>query len=197
MNHIDFYSDAWVNNEIIPIEHEVSSLIYQNKLTEKEINSFLNYKENSDFSDSEWSTKGILNFPGPFYTGQTDSCGTGIIEAPQNIIFDENFSEYVMIQPRNKIELMQLWNAGNTEVFGSYHCDGNKHWTPKLVKEWWQNKQEILDMLTNGDLIKLNCNQEKRYRHYIENQAETDLKKYCFFLENGYYPTNEKLPEIS
>jgi hypothetical protein len=166
------------------------------ELTENIINNYLNFRAGSDYSGSGWSVKGALNFPGPFYTGETDSCGTGIIQSPNNIIFDENYMEHVMIQPRNDIELLNLWNAGSVEVLGAYYCDGNKYWTVPLVKNWWATKHEIFEHLENNELIKLNCNQEKRYLHYLENFAELDLRKYCFFLENGFYPTDEKLPEI-
>lgn len=194
--HIDAYANSWVNTDIPELTKSISELIYQKELTENIINTHLNLKTDSDYGGSGWPVKGILNFPGPFYTGTTDSCGTGIIESPNNVIFDENYMEHVMIQPRNEVELLNLWNAGAVEVFGSYYCDGNKHWTVTLVKNWWVNKYEIVEHLKNNALIKLNCNQEKRYIHYLENFAELDLRKYCFFLENGFYPTNEKLPEL-
>jgi hypothetical protein len=192
----DCYVNSWVENKIPELVKEITGLIYQKDLDDNVINTFLNFGSDSDYGDSGWSVKGELNFPGPFYTGESDTCGTGIIESPNNVIFDENCMEHVMIQPRTKVELLQLWNAGAVEVFGSYYCDGNKYWTVQLVRIWWSNRNEILDHLKNEKLIKMNCNQEKRYRHYLENYAELDLRKYCFFIENGFYPTNEKLPEV-
>lgn len=194
---IDPYVDSWVNNDIPECDDSVTQLIYQYELDEQDINQYLNYHDNSDFKSSSWELKGKLNFPGPFYTGESDTCGTGICESPNNIIFDENCMEYVMIQPRTKIELLQLWNAGNIEVFGAYYCDGNKHWTVQSVKDWWKNRNEIFEHLKNKELIKINCNQEKRYRSYLENEAEIDLKKYCYFLENGIYPKNQQIPDIN
>ncbi len=187
---------SWVNNEIPELDKTIVKLIHQKELKDTTINLFLDFCLDSDFSGSGWSKKGELNFPGPFYTGETDTCGTGIIESPKNVILDENCMEYVMIQPRNKTELLQLWNAGAAEVFESYYCDGNKYWTVQLVKNWWSNKNEILQHLKNDELIKVNCNQEKRYIYYLEKLAEMDLRKYCFFLDNGFYPINEKLPEL-
>lgn len=187
---------SWVDNKIPELTKSISELIYQKGLTEDIINTYLNFKTGSDYSGSGWSDKGALNFPGPFYTGTTDSCGTGISESPNNVIFDKNCMEHVMIQPRNDIELLNLWNAGAVEVFGSYYCDGNQHWTVSLVKNWWGDRHDIYEDLKNHELIKLNCNQEKRYIHYLENFAELDLRKYCFFLENGFYPMDEKLPEL-
>ncbi len=193
---IDHYANSWVNNEIPELDRPIAELIYRFDLNEKIIDKYLDFGNDSDYSDSAWSAKGELNFPGPFYTGESDTCGTGIIESPNNVIFNKDCTEFVMIQPRNKNELLQLWNAGAVEVFGSYYCDGNKHWTLEKVKNWWENKNDILKQLENEELIKMNCNQEKRYRHYIDNFAEMDLRKYGFFLENGFYPSNESLPEI-
>lgn len=195
--HKDYYVNSWVYNEISELDIEIARLIYQKDLDENTINTFLNFGPDSDCGESGWSVKGELNFPGPFYTGESDTCGTGIIESPNNVIFDENCMEYVMIQPRTKAELLQLWNAGAVEVFGSYYCDGNKHWTVQLVRNWWSRRNEIFEHLKNEELIRMNCNQEKRYKYYLENYAELDLRKYCFFLENGFYPNNEKLPELN
>lgn len=193
----DLNAVIWVGNNIPELEKEILALIYQKDLEEGVINAFLDFGFDSDYGGSGWSEKGELNFPGPFYTGESDTCGTGICESPNNVISDENSMEYVMIQPRTKLELLQLWNAGAVEVFGSYYCDGNKHWTIQLVRDWWSNREGILEHLKNEELIKMNYNQEKRYKHYIENYAALDLRKYCFFLENGFYPTNEKLPQLN
>lgn len=192
-----YYPNSWVDTVIPEITSDVSELIYQRSLSPEMIQSFLKENEESDIGGSLWSSKGELNFPGPFYTAETDTCGTGIIESPNNVIFNENFQEFVMIQPRIKSELYQLWLAADVEVFGSYYCDGNDHWTVQEVKYWWLNRTFILECLTNKELIENNCNQEKRYRFYIQDFAEEDLKKYCFFLDNGYYPTDEALPELT
>ena len=194
--HADYYSDSWVNSEIAEIEKPIGELIYQVDLNENLINDYLGRESGSDFDGSGWPEKGGLNFPGPFYTGESDSCGTGIIESPNNVVFDENCMEYVMIQPRNKVELIQLRSASAVEVFGSYYCDGNKFWTVELVKNWWKNRNDIFEHLKHDELVKMNCNQEKRYKYYLENEALMDLRRYCFFLESGVYPSDEKLPEI-
>lgn len=190
-----YYANSWVNNEIPELEATITELIYQKELDVKIVNHFLNFGSNN--GKTGWSVKGELNFPGPFYTGETDTCGTGIIECPNNVIFDEDCMEHVMIQPRNKVELLQLGNAAAVEVFCGYYCDGNKHWTVQLARNWWSNRYDILEHLKNDKLAETNCNQEKRYKHYLESSAEMDLRRYCFFLENGFYPTDQKLPELS
>ena len=199
VNPKDPYAASWVDNDIEISDKKINGLIFNKNFRESDINSFLNYTTDQlDFDGGGWQVKGVLNFPGPFYTGETDTCGTGLIEAPNNIIFDEHGMEHVMIQPRTEQELIDLCNAGAVEVFGSYFCDGNDYWTVDLVKEWWNNRNDILNHLKNDELIKTNCNQEKRYRFYLDNFGEIDLRKYCYFLENGTYPTEEiKLPEIN
>lgn len=197
MDSFDPYVNARAGLEFSVVEKTIADLIYQNGLTEDKINAYLNCDFTSDFGGSAWPEKGQLNFPGPFYTGITDTCGTGIIESPSNVVFDEWCMEYVMIQPRNKPELLQLWSSGAVEVFGGYYCDGNRHWTVQLVKEWWRRKSQMVEHLKKAELVKMNRDQEKRYIQYLMNDAEIDLRRYCFFLENGYYPENESLPELN
>lgn len=194
--HIDSYANSWVGHKIPELTESLSELIYRKDLDENVIKKFLNSEDASHLEGSGWSARGALNFPGPFYTGVTDTCGTGIIEAPCNVFFDDYCMEYVMIQPRNEIELIQLCSAAAVEVFGSYYCDGDQYWTLQSVRHWWSNKNELLKTLKNDELIRMNCNQEKRYKSYLENYAETDLRKYCYYLENGIYPSDETLPEL-
>ncbi|SDL63998.1 hypothetical protein SAMN05421823_107129 [Catalinimonas alkaloidigena] len=194
--YVGYNVDMWVNNEIPALDEEIAHLIYQKDLDENTIHTFLGYRQNSDLGQSSWTEKGMLNFPGPFYTSETDTCGTGICEAPLNVLIDEHYMEHVMIQPRTKNELWQVCNAGAVEIYSAYHCDGNQHWTVQLVRDWWKNKDDLLAHLKHQELIKHNCNQDKRYAHYLQHQAKLDLRKYCFFLENGFYPSHEKLPEL-
>ncbi len=190
------YSNSYVDNGIPALEDDIIDLIYQKDLNKDVVNQFLHFGDDSDCGGSGWFLKEDLNFPGPFYTADSDTCGTGIIEAPNNVIFDEHYREFVMIQPRNRLELLQVWNAAAVEVFGSYYCDGNNYWTVESVREWWSNREDLLEFLKYDDLIKANCNQEKRYKYYLEHFAEIDLRKYCFFLENGFYPKDQKLPHL-
>lgn len=193
----DYYANSWVNNHIPKWDRETAEFIFRAELDKRSFETFLPSVTDFDMGGSGWQEIGFLNFPGPFYTGESDSCGTGIREAPANVIFDEYCHEHVMIQPRNRQELTQLLGAGAVEVFSSYYCDGNMHWTVPLVKEWWSNRGEIMEHLKNEELISMNCYQEIRYAHYLAHFAELDLRKYCFFLEHGFYPREEALPELT
>jgi hypothetical protein len=55
--------------------------------------------------DGRWQDKNWLNVPGPFYGAMTDTCGCGPFEAPQNVLMDEDTSEFIYRQPRNEREL--------------------------------------------------------------------------------------------
>lgn len=58
---------------------------------------FVNY---GDFKDVNW-----LNTPGPVYTTYTDNCGTGQVEAMNNVGGDEDYHEVIFKQPFNIQEL--------------------------------------------------------------------------------------------
>jgi hypothetical protein len=155
-----------------------------------QFNHFLDY--------SHWADRHYLNFPGPFYTGESDTCGTGECEAPNNVLNDgPHAQEYVFRQPQNYTEFLCLVDAAAVEVFDSYSCDGNQYWTYKLCQEWWRGKSEIIRRLRTPAFQKCNGDRIQLYISYLNSTAEIDLKKYCYFLENGAYPTNDKsLPPL-
>ncbi|MFG2840974.1 hypothetical protein ACGFYE_38990 [Streptomyces zaomyceticus] len=82
-----------------------------------------------------------MGFPGPFHGADTDNCGTGRIHAPGLVLCEaEHVTEYVYRQPRTTEELRQLVDAAETEAFCRYGCDGDTHWTPEAVREWWRDR---------------------------------------------------------
>jgi len=51
--------------------------------------------------------------------------------------------------------------------------------------------------LKDPEIIRSNGGREQLYIDYLNSDAETDLKRYCFFLENGYYPgENVTFPDL-
>lgn len=193
---IDYYANAWTNNEIPLIDQEVAVGIYRHGLNELLLGELFGKDVAMDFEGTGKPEKGELNFPGPFYTGETDTCGTGIINAPHNVVFDDCCQEYMMIQPRTKLELEQLCMAGAVEVFGGYFCDGNELWTVQKVRDWWKNREDFIVQLSSASFEEMNCGQNKRYIAYLNGEAEMDLRRYCYFLEHGVYPeaSNLELP---
>ncbi len=146
---------------------------------------------NAYLDNSHWLNKHYLNFPGPFYTGESDTCGTGDGEAPANVLYDFYCCEYVFRQPQNFAEFLCVLDAAAVEVLDSYSCDGNDHWTVALCREWWRGKSEIISFLNSPALQETNGSRTQLYVDYLNGPAETDLRRYCYFLENGAYPTTE------
>lgn len=156
-------------------------------------------KEYNGFLDKDhWFEKHPFNFPGPFYTGQSDSCGTGDIEAPDNVMYDSDVYEYIFKQPGSYEELLRVFDAAAVEVFDSYACNGNDYWTYSLCYEWWQGKNKLIAQLNTPEVKKRNGDRVQLYIDYLGSDAEMDLRRYCFFLENGFYPTDNNilLPDL-
>jgi hypothetical protein len=155
-------------------------------------------KHNNFLDNSYWNIKHPFNFPGPFYTGESDTCGTGDVEAPNNVMYDENAMEFIFKQPQTFDEFLGVVDAAAVEVLDSYSCDGNKYWSYSKCKEWWQNRFDIISEMNKTETKKVNGNRGNLIESYLKSNAENDLKKYCYFLENGKYPKADTmtLPQL-
>lgn len=145
-----------------------------------------------------WKEKHPYNFPGPFYVGQSDSCGTGIGEAPNNVMNDFHACDYIFRQPTNYYDLLCVLDAAAVEVFSSYSSNGNECWTYEGCKKWWNDREYLLNDLTNDEVVKMNNGRAHLYIDYLKGEAEMDLRRYCYFLENGKLPMDKSLtlPEL-
>ena len=156
-------------------------------------------KQDTTFLDNDhWREKHPLNFPGPFYTGMSDTCGTGPCEAQENVLCDSYCQEYIFKQPTDYLELVGVLDAAAVEVIDSYSCNGNKYWTYEKCREWWHTVPDILQQLKDPEIVKVNGpDHVQLHLDYLNGAAEKDLRKYCYFLENGRYPQGEvRLPEL-
>jgi hypothetical protein len=156
-------------------------------------------EKNRDFLDDDhWGKRHPFNFPGPFYTGESDTCGTGDSEAPANVMYDSYCCEYIFKQPKTYSELLCVIDAAAVEVFDSYSCNGNIRWTIDLCKQWWKQKSQLIEHLNRPEVKKMNGGREQLYISYLNSEAEPDLRKYCYFLDNGRFPANENtiLPSL-
>lgn len=90
-----------------------------------------------------------LNTPGPIYTTQTDNCGTGQPEAPNNVGGDENYYEFIFKQPINRVELNEIKNAADVDPFGGYYFDGNDYWTNERIITWWSRIDTVIEYMIN------------------------------------------------
>lgn len=100
---------------------------------------FLNYGE---FREINW-----LNTPGPIYTTWTDNCGTGQVEAMNNVGSDEDYHEIIFKQPFTKQELEETLAAAACDPFGSYYFDGNENWTTELINDWWSKSNQRVEFV--------------------------------------------------
>lgn len=141
------------------------------------------------FLDNDhWGAKNPFNFPGPFYSGESDTCGTGLDQAPINVMLDTNGCEFVFKQPATYYELLCVVNAAAVEVLDSYSSNGNDHWTIETCRSWWHNRGPLLRALQEEKIVKRNEGQAQLYFNYLQGAAEMDLRRYCYFLETGHYP---------
>lgn len=88
-----------------------------------------------------------LNTPGPFYTTQTDNCGTGQIESPENVGGDEDYYEFIFKQPYTKERLKEVATASYVDPFGAYYIDGNQYWTNERIIDWWSKFDKVIDYM--------------------------------------------------
>lgn len=146
-----------------------------------------------NFFGDHWESKNPLNFPGPFYTVETDTCCTGPCEAPHNVLCDFSSNEFIFRQPANFTELLQVLSAAVIEVYCGYACNGNRYWTLQRCRDWWKTRPQIIAELSAPPMIKAAGAPILAYVDYLRGDAETDLRRYCYFLENGSYPSKDGL----
>ncbi|WBA44198.1 hypothetical protein [Hymenobacter canadensis] len=144
--------------------------------------------------EDHWPEIHPFNFPGPFYTGSSDTCGTGVGEAPANVMNDADCCEFVFRQPVTFHELDAVLNAAAVEVFDSYSSNGHERWTYAACRAWWANRDTLLRHLADEGVAAMNDGQVQRYGDYLRGDAEADLRRYCYFLLNGSYPTDPQIP---
>ena len=110
--------------------------------------SFINY---GDFGEIHW-----LNTSGPIYTTYTDNCGTGQVEAVNNVGGDEDYHEVIFRQPITKKELIETLSAAMFDPFGSYYFDGNENWNNKNIAVWWNKSEERVNYIIDRYKEELN-----------------------------------------
>lgn len=147
---------------------------------------------------NRWKDKHPFNIPGPFYTGMSDTFRTGFREAPDNILHDKYSQEFLYRQPDSYVAFVCVLDAAEAEASDSYSCNGNSYWTWEKCKEWWSKHYSQIKQLHTPEVVSLNgIDNINRYIDYLTTTAETDLRRYCYFLENGIYPeAGALLPDL-
>ncbi|CAM5312084.1 Ferredoxin OS=Streptomyces microflavus OX=1919 GN=HUT09_31610 PE=4 SV=1 [Streptomyces microflavus] len=117
--------------------------------------------------------------PGAFYGADTDNCGTGRIFAPALVL--------------------------HREVFSAYGCDGDDHWTPETVREWWRDRARVTAYLAARRPV-WDADDEKSGQGtaaageacaaYLDGELAAHLRAYLFWLDERRSPTAaDRLPQ--
>jgi hypothetical protein len=160
--------------------------------------------QDRDAFRGRWEDRLWLNVPGPFYGGETDTCRTGRLHAPQHVLYGGTYlTEYVYRQPRTAAEVALLVEAADEDPFLGYGCDGDSHWTPDAVREWWHDRGRITRYLSSQDWEAVDWPRQgvvsavRDYESYLAGPLAADLRIYLHWLEEGRSPvTGERLPEL-
>ncbi|MGH3954606.1 MAG: hypothetical protein ACRDTI_11280 [Mycobacterium sp.] len=131
-----------------------------------------------------WGERNPLNIPGPFYGAATDDCADGPLFAPETLSYDHEGRGYVWRQPIDDAEVQRILEGMYSDPYEGFAWDGNEHWTPALVREWWADRHERADLI--GEPV-----------HYPEAEMAYDLRRYLYFLDAGRSPeAGVLLPEL-
>ncbi len=126
----------------------------------------------NEIFSGQWVDKHWMNTPGPIYCGQTDNCGTGPIQAPENVHVDARDYEVIYRQPVNFLELEAVVNAASCDPFGGYGADGDLHWTSEAIRHWWENRENLL-----GEVTRLHREAEQSYTQCLAKvPADIDFR---------------------
>lgn len=135
-----------------------------------------------------------FNIPGPFYGAQTDTCETGPLEAPANVMLDEEGQEFVFRQPTNAAEIRQIIGAARCDPFSGYGADGDQQWTLRLIREWWSGLGGRTSQFAKLALMNKNIDP---WLSLSTAQAEDYLRRYAFFVDNQRAPVlTDPLPDL-
>lgn len=143
-----------------------------------------------------WGQRDWRSVPGPFYASETDTCWTGRICAPAHVLYDDDGygQEFVYRQPRTPQEVYDLICAGECELLAGYGGDGDLHWTPELVRDWWRDRGRVREWaaaLGRTWAVSERADQReaaagaREYAAYIDAGLGEYLREYVFHLSEG------------
>jgi hypothetical protein len=150
-----------------------------------------------------WEERHQLNVPGPFYGAATDTCCDGPPLAPYSLMTDAEGLGFVWRQPRSDTETLSLMTGCSSDPFSGFAWDGDQHWTPALVRQWWSERENRTQAVAAAvqDVASFNHYPENigtAYLTYLNGDAIVrDLRRYVFYLTEGRYPEDEEnLPHV-
>ncbi|MFD7557122.1 ferredoxin [Streptomyces sp. NPDC059835] len=155
-----------------------------------------------------WEQRNWLGVPGPFYGADTDTCLTGRLHAPDLVLYDDRYGqEFVYRQPRGPQEVRDLHLAATEEAFLGYNHDGDLHWTPELVRDWWRERGRVREWAVGVGWGAWATSERAEYRDtaagarayaaHIDGPLSEYLRGYLFHLTEARPPrAGEALPPL-
>ncbi|GAA1385978.1 hypothetical protein GCM10009639_09190 [Kitasatospora putterlickiae] len=150
----------------------------------------------SGFGVATWKNRNRYNVPGPFYTGWTDTGGTGPVYAAGLVGHCPSFMEVVLVQPRTPEQVRTLlYGAAAPEPTGGYAWGGDDHWTPQAVRQWWAERHALREWFDDEE-----SGFTEAGHHWAAWEADlaTYLRGYLFWLIERRRPwSDEELPPLT
>lgn len=144
--------------------------------------------------NGKFEERNPFNIPGPFYGAQTDTCETGPLEAPENVMLDGNGQEFVFRQPTTTEELRHVIGAARCDPLSGFGADGDQHWSLRLIREWWRGMNSRMAQIAKLGVTNKGTDQ---WLSYSTSQAESYLRCYAFFVVNRRLPApTDLLPDV-
>ena len=164
-----------------------------------------------------WREKYERNFPGPFYSTTMNlnslaACAAAADDRlvgrgrPRLVICAHDSTEWIWRQPADVDEMRRLLVAMANDEVDSYACDGNRHWALGSIRDWWRERDRILEWArrslseTRHDPADCELGAPEASDHdalraliaYSTGPAERDLRRYAFFLAERRAPKTER-----
>lgn len=131
-----------------------------------------------------WEEKYWKNIPGPFYSTTENLMSlVASSEAPGHLFHDDH-CEFVWKQPQSDREYAACITGMYCDEADSYALDGDQHWTPQLVAEWWSRCPELVDWV-KGYLLEERPSGHRVWGRSVNVPDSEYLSQYLGFLENG------------
>ncbi|WP_411110546.1 ferredoxin [Streptomyces sp. c-19] len=155
-----------------------------------------------------WENRDWRNVPGPFYTAGTDNCFTGRQCAPEHVAYEDEYcTEFVYRQPVEVAGVHELTCAGECDPFGAYGGDGDRHWTPELVRDWWSERRRAREWAIRVGWGEWATSEREQFRDaaggaraylaHLDHGLGEYLRDYMFWLFEGRPAApGERLPEL-
>ncbi|MFE2550029.1 ferredoxin [Streptomyces sp. NPDC059355] len=153
------------------------------------------YDVSWDTSHDVWGERNWRNVPGPFYGAATDTCRVGRGVAPGHVLYDDEYGqEFVYRQPRTPEETYRVMAAAWQDLMAGFQRDGDEHWTPELVREWWRDRGRVREWAVGLDREwSVSERAEEReaaggaraYVAHIDGDLGDRLRGYLFWLQEA------------